>query len=120
MPFELEAPFFLFRNDNLVLTVKRGEYRGLPGGIPRQNEPPYDYALRIMPEFANLGDLGWWWVRSEERGEWDNTLVRLSVFEFPSSSVVSLKNSGTEWTDIGRDDQTFDVTIRIARKIPRR
>ena len=122
MLFELkrtiEVDFFLFRKDNLVLTVKRGRWRGLPGGIISQSEDCIDCALRIMSEFANLERFGGWSRRITEDGEWDKVPARLSIVEFPNAKVESLRlEREPEWTDIYASESEFDVTIDMARRI---
>ncbi len=115
-----ETVFLLFRKDNLVLTVKRGWWRGLPGGIISQNESCIDFALRVMPEFASLEVFGVWSRKITEDGKWENLPTRIGVVEFPDACIKSLYEvKGTEWTNIREDNPEFDVTIEVTRKIPR-
>lgn len=114
------AAFFLFLKDDLVLTMRRGEYRGLPGGIVPQDRPYDLYAKEIVLGLARVREFGQCQFVTRQDGEWEKLPASIGIFEFPNARIDCLHDvCGAEFVDIIEDNPVFDITIKAIQEILR-
>ena len=108
--------FFVVTNQSgQILTVRRGMYTGLPGGIARENETADMCGLRIIRNIGLPTRIGHQCVHLEQfEDNWDDVRSTIVIYGFLKVYIMCIRDA--LWTCLNDTNVRFDITVEAYRR----